>query len=108
MSEKNIFPVPRATQQKPGGSRVEGMRMRGRQNQRAQIGPVEPERQFAADDTAGLAGAAAGDDFDTAQMVGDGAVQEALQRMERRLRGLAVQIQRPGGTQLAALETVPR
>ena len=69
------------------------MRVSSRQYQRAQGRQVEPERQLAANDAAGFAGAAAGDDLHAADMVCGGIVQESLQGMERGLGGFAVEIE---------------
>ncbi len=63
--------------------------------------------ELSADDTAVLAGAAAGDDFDAAELFGVGSVQETLQGVEGRLGGSAVEIEGAGGGELAGAEAVP-
>jgi hypothetical protein len=83
------------------------VRVGGGEDEGADFGQVEPEGKFAADNAAGLAGAAAGDDFDAAQMVGVRGMQEAAQRLVGGLGGLSVQIQRAGGGELAAAKAVP-
>lgn len=83
------------------------MGVRGGQDQRPERGQVQPVRQFAADDAAMFTGAAAGDDFDAAQLLGVGGVQETLERVEGRLGCSAVQIQRAGSREFSCAEAVP-
>ena len=70
------------------------MRMGCRQYQRPQPRQVQPERQLPPDHAAGPRHCRARDDLDAAHVIGRGGVQEALQRVIRRLGRLAVQIQR--------------
>ncbi len=83
------------------------MRMRGGEDERPQIGAVEPNRQLPPNDSAGFAAAAAGDDFDAADMIGGGTLQKTLKRQEGGLGGLAMEIQGSGGGETAAVEAVP-
>lgn len=83
------------------------MGMGRRENQRADIGKVEPKRQFAAQHAAGLSGAAPGDDLDAAQPVPVCSLQEMAQGVMGLLSGAAVEIEAAGGAQPAGAETLP-
>ncbi len=63
--------------------------------------------QLATDDAAVFAGAAAGDDFDAAELFGMGCMQEAFEGVEGGLGGFAVQVQRAGRRQFSGAEAVP-
>jgi hypothetical protein len=78
-----------------------------RQNERAQGWQIKPQRQFAPEHTAGFARTSAGDDFDAADMIGMGGMEEGVQRMEGALGGASMQIQSAGRGELAGPKPVP-
>ncbi len=83
------------------------MGMRGRQYERPQGRQVQPKRQFAADDAATFAGAAAGYDFNAAQLFGMCGEQEALKGVQGGLRSLAMQVERSGRGEFSGAKPVP-
>eukprot|EP01037_Dinobryon_pediforme_P012880 gene12880-12979_t len=89
------------------GAGVGGMGMGGGEDEGAQGWEIQPEREFAFDDASGFASAAAGDDFDAADVVGVGGDEEAVQGVVGALGRAAVEVDGADGVEFSGAEFVP-
>ena len=96
-----------AAEEEADGAGVGGVRVGCGEDEGAEFGLVDPERELAPDCAAGFAAAAAGDDFDAADLFGVCGAEEGAQRGEGAGGGAAVEVEGSGGLHAAGAEAGP-